>query len=164
MRHYRFLLLFTGLFLVSLSASAIQVGDYAPSVDLDGWTSEGKEIKIDIRKLEKPGHAFTMLQFFTTWCPTCEDKVGFLQSELNRKMTFRLVSLDRNPASVKKFLEKHNLKVAVVFDDERVAYKVYEAKGIPTFYLLDFDYNVVFTRIGVLSTKDVAEIINIVLD
>lgn len=145
---------------------AIDVGENAPCVELDGVTETGKEAYVCIREPIDQSHRFTLIDFFSTQCRTCQKNVpavSELANDLSKSLTIRYAAIDRNVDTVKKFIASHQeqMRLPVAFDNKQRAMKVYDVLATPTLFLLEKkegDYQVVYKHTGLLTPKEVSEI------
>jgi thiol-disulfide isomerase/thioredoxin len=97
------------------------------------------------------GHV-VYLDFWASWCDPCRKSFPWME-DLQRKYADKgllvvAVNLDANSESADKFLAKHPVDFAVVFDPSGSVAKAYELKGMPSSYIIDQEGNVVSTHIG----------------
>ena len=152
-------------FTVSQPAIALEVGDAAPCVILDGVDAGGKNTHGCIRDTLKPAHTHTVIDFFSVHCSTCRANlplVATLTRNLADKATVRYVSVDRSSDEVKQFLAeapfKGQVNNPVAFDVDRDAKKAYGVTGTPTMFILDGNFTVVYKHEGKLTTEDLSHI------
>ncbi len=147
------------------TAHALDVGDAAPCVILDGVDAAGKNTHGCIRDTIQADHTHTIVDFFSVHCSTCRanlPKVAALTRNLADKATVRYVSVDRSIDEVKQFLAeapfKGQVNNPVAFDVDRDAKKAYGVSGTPTMFILDANYTVVYKHEGKLTADDLAQI------
>lgn len=157
-------------FLISAPLMALDVGNAAPCVELDGVSAQGSPVSGCIREPVNVNHKFTVIDFFSTLCGTCQKNVpavGQLASDISKLATLRYVSIDRNVGTVKQFIKNHaeHMKIPVAFDVNQRAMKAYEVLATPTLFVLEKqenDYVVVYKHMGLLTAKELAEIYKLV--
>ncbi len=82
-----------------------------------------------------------LLNFWATWCGPCRSEIGSIEA-LYKKFKDKGfvvlgVDLQEDPSTVQAFVKKHGMTFPVVLDRSgRVGY-TYNARGIPTTYLID---------------------------
>jgi len=147
------------------TAHALEVGDAAPCVILDGVDAGGKNTHGCIRDTTNPAHTHTVVDFFSIHCSTCRanlPRVAALTRNLADKATVRYVSVDRSSDEVKEALAAApflgQVSNPVAFDVEREAKKAYGVAGTPTMFILDANYTVVYKHEGKLTTDDLVHI------
>lgn len=155
--------------LFGLQASALEVGDAAPCVVLDGQSANGSAVTGCIRDTIEPGQNHTIIDFFSIDCGTCKANMpalSALANEISQLATTRYVSIDRDVNRVKAFLKDSEyakfLKFPVAFDFERDAKTAYGVVKTPTMFILDKEYNIVYKHSGALSAASIQEIKKVV--
>jgi peroxiredoxin len=127
-----------GFFLLSISILAqaeVKVGEIAPDFNLND--TEGNAIKLSSYK----DNNVVILDFFTTWCPTC---ITYL-SEINscygaykdKGLIVIGVDIEESIAKVKKLVKKHKLDYPVVLDLKAETAKDYGVRGVPYMVIID---------------------------
>ncbi|HUX20343.1 MAG TPA: TlpA disulfide reductase family protein [Spirochaetia bacterium] len=82
-----------------------------------------------------------LLNFWATWCGPCRSEMGSIESLYNeykdKGFVVLAVNLQEDPATVSSFVKQFGLTFPVVLDRSgRVGY-TYNARGIPTTYLIN---------------------------
>ena len=157
------LFLATGLFFASMSSlMALEVGDEAPCVVLNTINADQTEVTQCIRDF-KDGQKFTVLEFASIHCSTCEKNLpalNLLKTDIEEVATLRQVFIDRDEASVRDYiqarLELFNFNVAL--DLDRDAKRSYDVIKTPTLFILNADNTVVYKHSGALDLDTVADI------
>lgn len=147
-------------------AHAVNVGEQAPCVILNHIAPDGSESEHCIREPEGTAK-YKIIEFFSATCSACAEnlpKVSALAQSTAGRATTRLVGIDRNEALLRDYVSSHRnyIKFEVALDTERDAKRAYDVVQTPTLFVLDDSNNVVFKRVGVLSSSDIANIQNIV--
>lgn len=150
-----------------VTANALEVGDSAPCVVLDGVDAQGKEVSGCIRDAVSASHKFTIIDFFSINCSTCKANlpaVAQLATDVNAVATVRYVSVDRNADQVKAFIKEHkaHLNLPVAFDTDRDAKTAYGVRSTPTMFILERlgagNYKIVYKHGGALNAADLTHI------
>jgi thiol-disulfide isomerase/thioredoxin len=94
--------------------------------------------------------AATMLVFFATWCPHCQDEAPVM-SELESQyegLQMVMVGIDGedNPEKVQQFVEEYDIESPAVYDP--ALGPEYGVSGYPTTYVLDGENRVVGAHSG----------------
>jgi thiol-disulfide isomerase/thioredoxin len=92
----------------------------------------------------------TMLVFFATWCPHCQDEAPVM-SELKSQyegLQMVIIGIDGedNPEKVQQFVEEYDIESPAVYDP--VLGREYGVSGYPTTYVLDGENRVVGAHSG----------------
>ena len=145
-----------GIALWQRAPNVAEVGGYPPDFTLpalDAGSADGAPIHLS----EHRGHV-VLVNFWATWCPPCIEETPSLEALSNnmRKLGVEVigVSVDQDPAAVKKFIDEHNLSFPIVLDpDQRVASR-YGTSKFPETYILDRDGRVAEKIIGATNWAD----------
>ena len=121
----------------------IPVGDKAPSFTAE--TVDGESVSV--REGSAPA---TMLVFFASWCPHCQNEAPIL-SELQGQyddLRMVMVGIDGadNPDKVREFVEQYDIESPAVY--EPALGPEYRVSGYPTSYVLDEDNEVIGAHSG----------------
>jgi peroxiredoxin len=141
-------LLLVGLCLVvadALRERLVSVGDRAPAFSLT--TDSGRKISTS-----DFGGKILVVNFWATWCPPCIDEIPSLQSlaqQMAPKGVVVLgVSVDKNEAAYKRFLQQSGITFATARDAEAGVSAEYGTFKYPETYVIDRDGKVRQKHIG----------------
>ncbi len=121
-------------------------------------TPDGKEVALkDLRG------KVVVMSFWSTWCGYCKLSMPAIQS-IHEKYADKPVKVtgvccwdaQGDPA---KYLASMNYTFSTVVDGDRVA-KEYDVKGLPTYFVIDPDGNIVYARSGPLDQKELTAAID----
>ena len=129
----------------------VAAGEAAPAftaVDLDG----------NAQTVPDPSGRVTLMQFWATWCPHCRSDVPLMKS-LTAKYPqgFRVlaVSVDQDAAKLEAFVKDQQLPYPVIATrgpsvpkEQAALPDRYEARGVPTYCLIDAAGKIVHTSSG----------------
>jgi thiol-disulfide isomerase/thioredoxin len=136
------LLWFASLF---LSASALEVGDPAPPIPMEGATSEKR---------------VAVVNFWATWCGPCRAELPLLEGLHQRlepsKAALVAVNLDNQSKPAEGLLKRMALNLPVVYDPDGVITQKYEPPAMPTTYIVDTHGTVVHIHEGGLDETELA--------
>ncbi len=121
----------------------IPVGEKAPSFTAE--TVDGGSVSVG-----DGGAPATMLVFFASWCPHCQNEapvISQLESQYE-DLQLVMVGIDGadNPEKVRQFVEKYDIESPAVY--EPALGREYGVSGYPTIYVLDEDNEVVGAHSG----------------
>lgn len=160
---------FVAVFL-SGQAVALEVGDPAPCVVLDGVKANGDAVRGCIRETTDVKHTHTIIEFFSVYCGTCKKNLPLmsqLSDDLKANATVRYVSIDPTADEVKTFLKSAEyskyINFPTAFDVDRDAKDAYEVKKTPTLFILDTKYDIVYKHTGAMTQGDADHIKKLVL-
>jgi peroxiredoxin len=118
----------------SLQERVVSVGDKAPRFTVT--TDKGRQISTS-----EFGGKVLVVNFWATWCPPCIDELPSLQNmakELGPKGVVVLgVSVDKNDASYKRFLQQARISFETSRDPEAMISADYGTFKYPETYVID---------------------------
>ncbi|MEM2083348.1 MAG: redoxin domain-containing protein [Nitrososphaerota archaeon] len=128
-------------FLVSIDGKSFKISDY-----------KGKIIIIDIMSIEveecKIQHSY-----FKEILKEYNDKIAIISLDYSK---------EDNEEKLSAYISQNEIKWTVVYSKNIIA--SYQDKGgLPTLYIIDKDFNIVYERLGVASVSDLKKIINSLL-
>jgi len=118
----------------ALPPTGWQIGNLAPEFSL--VNPEGKSVSLsDFRG--KP----VLINFWATWCPSCQLEMPFLQQVYNDRsgkgLVFLAIDTGESPAKVKEFFTSKGLSLPVLFDFTGSTSDKYGVSAIPTTFFID---------------------------
>jgi thiol-disulfide isomerase/thioredoxin/uncharacterized membrane protein YphA (DoxX/SURF4 family) len=127
----------------------LPVGSEAPGFTAE--TVEGAVVSLDDNGEEEA----TMLVFFATWCPHCNNEAPII-SELESQyedLRVVMVGIDGrdDPSKVREFVERYDIKGPAIYQPSLGT--TYRVSGYPTIYVLDGDDEVVAAHSGEASRE-----------
>jgi thiol-disulfide isomerase/thioredoxin len=125
----------------------ITVGSRAPVVsvpDLDGRP-------VDLGRFI--GKQPVFLEFWATWCPICEDllpRVRAARARYGDRVAFIGVNVAVNQTRdrVRRYLRQHDVPFQVVYDEEGVSTRAFDAPQTSYIVIVDREGKVVYTGVG----------------
>jgi peroxiredoxin len=125
--------------------TVIQAGDKAP--DFEITTDSGQAVS-----LKQFGGKLLVLNFWATWCPPCVEEIPSLnrfQEELKPQgVVVVAVSVDRNAAKYKQFLQRRPVSFQTARDPESSIPAKYGTFKYPETYIINAKGEVVWKFIG----------------
>ena len=108
------------------------LGNQAPDFTLSNLKGE----KVQLSKLT--GQKPTMLVFWATWCPTCNEEIPTLNQWVRLYPGLQIVGIDvqESPERVRVFTEKKKFQYPVLLDEEGEVAEQYGLVGIPASVLI----------------------------
>jgi len=150
----QWLLLFS-FFAISGMAAAIEVGDELIIDQLQ--TIDGQVIDREALKGK-----YLVVQVWATWCPYCHRQNINLIELANRTkgkpLEIIALSIDRNPADVGPYVNKHGLNFPVAMMTPALSKAIGKRKGIPELYVVDPSGKVVQKDWGEMIDLDVYDL------
>ena len=111
-----------------------QIGNLAPDFSLVNATGESVSLS-DFKG--KP----VLINFWATWCPSCQEEMPFLQQVYDNwsRKGLILLAIDtgESPAKVKEYFAKESLSLPVLFDFTGSTSDKYGVSAIPTTFFID---------------------------
>jgi thiol-disulfide isomerase/thioredoxin len=121
----------------------IPVGNKAPSFTAE--TVSGKSISVRNGNAEA-----TMLVFFATWCPHCQNEAPVISELESQYEGLRVVMVgidgEDDPGKVREFVERYDIESPAIYEPSLGP--EYRVSGYPTVYVLDEDNEVVGAHSG----------------
>jgi thiol-disulfide isomerase/thioredoxin len=121
----------------------IPVGDKAPSFSAE--TVKGGSVSVG-----EGGAPATMLVFFASWCPHCQNEAPILSELESQYDGLRMVMVgidgEDNPDKVRGFVEEYGIESPAVYEPS-LGFK-YRVSGYPTTYVLDESNGVIGAHSG----------------
>ncbi len=106
----------------------------APQLEVQPINRDG------VCQIGNPGKKYTVLLFWTTWCPHCavamQDMNEYFE-RYNDKVKFCAIAIGEDPRSVKDYISSLNIKFPVVVDERGKIAFLYGVMGVPTIYVID---------------------------
>ncbi len=110
-------------------------GRPAPPFSLPSLTGGGKKALADYRG------SVVLLNFWATWCGPCRREMPALDRLARRYrdqgLTVLGISLDEEPAVVKSFIRRLDVRFPILHDPEQEVARAYKVFAYPTSFLLD---------------------------
>jgi thiol-disulfide isomerase/thioredoxin len=127
--------------------SGIDIGAKAPGAVVT--TLDGKSANLAQYIGQKP----VLMEFWATWCPNCkelEPAMRAMNAKYGSKVSFVgvAVSVNQTPALAKKYVDKHKLAWAQVYDTKGSATEAYDVPATSYVVLVDKTGKVVYTGVG----------------
>ncbi len=145
-----------GRFLLGFCAVVLAAGSVFASASL-GQGPESGTVAPDFTLKNLEGQSVSLsglrgqsviLFFFTTWCPHCREKFPKLSSEnaTMKEHGIRLLAVDvgESEAKVRSYTKSQEAPFEVLLDSNTDASKKYGVRGVPTFFLVDKNGQIVF--------------------
>jgi thiol-disulfide isomerase/thioredoxin len=130
--------------LAFLFSSSIATAAEAPSVTLN--TPSGKI------NLESLRGKVIYLDFWASWCVPCRKSFPWMNDMHKRYgdkgLVVLAVNLDKDKASVTRFLEKYPADFIIAYDPEGHSAEKYNVKAMPSSWIIDQNGNVVKSHRG----------------
>ncbi len=102
------------------------------------------------------GKQVVVLNFFTTWCPSCNEEVPVLNSfyeAFKDKLSLYAISVGESKAKVSSFVEKKSVVYPVLLDEKSSVASLYGVKGVPTIIVIDIDKSIKYYGYDIEDAK-----------
>lgn len=129
----------------------IHVGAAVPTFSVNG---KGDETFSSPKDFEGK---LTLLMFFTTWCPSCQKQIPYVEEAWNsfkddEAIQFICIarggegSYAQTPEIVEEFWRKNDLHMQWFTDPDREVFNMFADNNVPRFYLIDESSTVVWKQ------------------
>ena len=140
---------------LSAQESGIPVGTKAPGGALEGL--DGKPADLGALVAKGP----TVIEFWATWCENCKELEPTLlaaQKKYAGKVQFVgvSVSVNQSPELVKRYVAKHGLAGAQLYDRKGVAVDAYDVPATSFVVVINKAGKIVYTGLGGKQDLDAA--------
>ena len=147
--HWVFAVAALACFVPALPAqeSGIEVGTRGPGAALE--TLDGKAADLG----QYVGKTPVLLEFWATWCSSCkqlEPQLKALHGKYGKQIKFVgvAVSVNQSPALVKRYVAKHGMPGAQLYDRKGNATGAYDVPATSYIVVLDRAGKIVYTGLG----------------
>lgn len=144
--------------LVSSTAPAYEVGDTVPYVIVEGIDAQGALTAEPIVSTSKPTQSFTLVEFFSVADPVSRANLATITAEsqdLINDVTTKVIAVDADLERVKMYREdfKEDFLFTLGLDPSQSAMRAFQVKNIPTLFLINDDYKIIFKAEGALTAS-----------
>jgi peroxiredoxin len=139
------------LILAPFSQAAEEVKINAPAPDFTLPTLQGKDLSLSSLKGK-----VVVVAFWSIWCHVCQQEMPKLDSLYKKYKDRGLevigVTIDREPVdTIQGTVKERGLSFPILLDGEKKAMKAYQARGLPTAFILDRNGIIVDKQVGVYN-------------
>ncbi|HEX7928724.1 MAG TPA: TlpA disulfide reductase family protein [bacterium] len=117
----------------------------APDFTLSSNTGQ----KVQLKALRS---RVVVINFWATWCVPCVAELPELKRLADgfqgQPFTLLAIDVEDTPAKVQAFLQKHQMTLPVLYDDEGDTLRAYGGRGLPTTVIVDHNGNWVAQALG----------------
>jgi len=137
------------------TSSAVMAPDFTLP-DLDG-----KEVRLSDHRGKK-----VLINFWTTWCGYCKEEMPLIQ-RLHQQgkdknwqvLTINITSSEQSTQRVKSYIDSNGFTFPALLDQKGSVTALYGVKGIPASFILNESGEVVRTKVGPFSEKEIADLL-----
>ena len=131
----------------------------APSLQLREYGSDRIVTLEDFK--DRP----VFLEFFSPYCPHCLNmmpRVEQLYEKYGDRVIFIMVSYGEK--GVGEVKEKYNLRPIILVDPDGKVFERYGVWGVPTFFILDEEHRILWSRAGEADSREFEEVLTSILE
>ena len=106
-----------------------------------------------------------LINFWTTWCPYCLEEMPLLQKfhEQNKDggwqvLTVDITSSEKSLADVQNYIKSKGFTFPVLLDEKGEVASRYGVRSIPASYILNEQGQIIKTKVGPFSEKEIGEL------
>jgi len=92
-----------------------------------------------------------LVHFWATWCPICQFENSSIANIAEDYQVITVASWSEGEAQVREYLEKENINMPVIVDEDGEWAKVYGVKGVPASFIVDSKGVIKFIEKGFTS-------------
>lgn len=122
----------------------------APDFTLKDLT--GKEVKLS----ELIGNKPLVMDFWASWCLECTAKLPKLveiYNNSNNKFNLVGINLDRSAADAESYVQKNNIKIINLYDEDNKVSNLYGVNSIPTVIIISPQGEIIKTNASLDDVK-----------
>ncbi|MBN2655532.1 MAG: TlpA family protein disulfide reductase [Spirochaetales bacterium] len=139
---------------LSLNRAGFDIpADTLPSVDFELMNLKG-----GLEALSDYRGKVVFLNFWATWCGPCQSEMPAMENVYNELkddgLVILAVDLAEDKDTVQAFIDERNLTFPVLLDTSGQIGAIYEARSIPTTYLIDREGSILGRAVGVRPWED----------
>jgi peroxiredoxin len=105
-----------------------------------------------------------IVDFWTTWCPSCVEELPVLQEVdrrySNQEVVVLAVDIGESEAEVRRFLNDNDLDLTVLLDSTEQIAAVYNIRSIPTTFIVDPSGKIDAVHFGSVSASQLDQYIS----
>ena len=136
--------------LVTGCARSADLGKPAPNFQLPSLDGQS----ISLSNLQgKP----VLINFWTTWCPSCRAEMPYLQQVYEewsgQGLVLLAINIGEDSTKVEKFMQSRNLSFPVLLDTKEDISQKYNIRYIPTTFFIDKDGVIQDIKVGAFPSK-----------
>lgn len=133
----------------------VNLGDLAPLFDAPALPGSAQtRISLDAL-LGKP----TVLSFWTTWCPYCQQQTPILVAARQQTpadaVNFVGIDVQEDAAAVAAYVAEAGIDYPIALDSDGAVAAAYAVNGYPTTYFLDANAHIVALHLGALTRPQI---------
>lgn len=158
------IIILTLVFSFAVAAPAISAeegafpGDTAPDFSLRELETEEE---ISLHQIEEE---FIILNFWTTWCPACQQEMPELQQlqeEHGGEIAVIAVNIGQSATEVSDYIEEENFTFTVLLDKTQQVANQYLVRGVPTTFIINEDKVIEERHVGPMSFEQKLDLLQI---
>jgi len=135
--------------------TGVRVGQVLPEFTLTSL--EGQQVTV------KPSGKITVINFWATWCPPCQEEMPELNSFSQgnqQKVDFYAINLQESQEKVREFMDINNYAMPVLLDENGAVGKKFQIKTIPTTLIVNKHGVIKYRKSGTMTRNELEGIIN----
>lgn len=120
----------------------------------------GREVRLSDLRGKK-----VLVNFWTTWCGYCKEEMPLLQKFHDengggswRVLTINITSSEKSVSQVLDYIKSNNYTFPVLLDEKGSVASLYRVSSIPASFILNEKGEVIKTKIGAFTAKEIADL------
>ncbi len=133
-------------------------GDLAPDFNLQVLNQEEEFA------LHQTEEEYILLNFWTTWCPACQEEMPELQQlheEHGDEITVLAVNVGQSASEVREYIEEAGFNFTVLLDENQDVANQYLVRGVPTTFVINEENIIQERHVGPMDYNQKLELLNI---
>ncbi len=144
-------------------ATAVNPSGAAAAPDFKLKDMDGKEVRLEDFRGKK-----VLINFWTTWCTYCREEMPLLQKFHEQHggrnwqvLTINITSSEKGVFAVRTYLQSNKYTFPVLLDETGSVASLYGVRSIPASFVLNEKGEVIKTRVGPFTWKEMADLISV---
>ncbi len=103
---------------------------------------EVRNINGDTCRIPNPANRYTVILFWTTWCPHCSNalkEMDMLAAKYDKDLDFCAIGVGETEDKIRNYISRRDVSMHVAADPSGYIARQYYVRGVPTIAIVDKD-------------------------